>query len=667
MPFIHALRPRRLSKWVAAAAILASTSIAFSVSIAGAATSTPAMVKDIGTGNADLVLSAGSLTDIFTDGGVSYFSAETTHGGTSDGDGLWRSDGTSSGTVQVASQTDLGGAGIDNFVKVGSDIYFTVVGTVSGATLVKKFNGSTVATVVTGNEVKTAVSGSGTAADYRIDTQFLWSAGGNLYFVAEVGPLSGTWDIFRFNGTTTARVTQVSSSSASDVGPVFELNNSIFYFSYVANLAGAEYGFDTIPATTRRSTTQADTSYFYGIQLGRVVILPGSPERAYMLMNTAPSSNYSVVSFDGTTVSAVLDGTTRISYASFPTVVGTRVFFPGADANSDDSLWYTTGTTGTKIVPNIQGHSWNIPSFSSGVFGSLNDATYVFLHRGATNYELWRSDGTASGTYRLADLEIGSYSSVSAVEWLYPAQGELFFPSASGSSATIRVRKTDGTVAGTGVALDLTPAVTGPMRFAQASGITYFYAQTSGAGRELHAATPSGGQSSSTTTTTPTTTTSIGGGNSTTTTIASSNNSVNSSGVPSSSEIETFLAKSLVVGGVVLPGQSYVVEANGFQPTESVNAFLKGSSSSLGVSAASVSGSAKVTVKIPKTTSGRQTLILFGSTSRHGVKQPITVGTSVTSLPETGSKTVTLQMVGLLMLAVGGLGYLSTRRKRSVS
>lgn len=170
--------------------------------------------------------------------------------------------------------------------------------------------------------------------------------------------------------------------------------------------------------------------------------------------------------------------------------------------------------------------------------------------------------------------------------------------------------------------------------------------------------------STSTSSTTSTTSTTVGGGNSTTTTVAGSNNSVNSNGVPSSSEIESFPAKSLVVGGVVVPGQSYVVEATGFQPSESVTALLKNSTSNLGVSSASASGTAKVTVKIPKSASGRQTLILFGTTSRYGVKQSITVGTSATSLPETGAKTVSWQLVGLLMLAVGGAAYSSSRRKR---
>ena len=110
---------------VAAAVLFASVSTLFAPS-AGALSQTPEMVLDIGTGSNgsdDLVTNLGDLSDIFVDGDIAYFAARSTDGS---GDGLWKSDGTAGGTVQIASATQLGGAGIDNFVKVGNNIYFTV-------------------------------------------------------------------------------------------------------------------------------------------------------------------------------------------------------------------------------------------------------------------------------------------------------------------------------------------------------------------------------------------------------------------------------------------------------------------------------------------------------------------------------------------------------------
>lgn len=659
--------------------LVASSAAVMPAISAGALSSTPEMVKDIGTGNNssdDLVNSLGGISEIFIDGEIAYFAARSIHNGTPDGDGLWKSDGTELGTIQITSATELGGSGIDNFVKFGGAIYFTVIGSGGTGTLIKKYDGTSTTTVVSRANIKTAVAGSANADDYVITPQSLWTAGGKLYFTATVDPISPTWDIFSYDGTGVARATQIAASSASDIGPVFEMSGITYFFSYKANDA-ATYAFDTIPSSNRRTTVDGDV-YYYSPQQDRITILPGSPTRAYMLMNTGrvdpqssvPDGDLRVVSFNGTTVTSVKNGNDQIRYAGYPTTVGNRVYFPGAD-NNGDFLWYTSDTSATKIpfVHDVQNPAWNIPSYEPKVFGSLNDSTYIFLQRGVTNLELWRSDGTATGTQRLADLEISSSSSATEYSWLYAAQGELFFVSKSGSTNILR--KTDGTVGGTSGALS---SVAFYRYLTLGTNVLFFYGQTyennASLGVELHglipssATPPNNSGSNNGSSNTPSDSNSSGSGSSNTNTNTSSGASQSTTTTLTDAQIAAFKAATLVQGSQVIAGQTYTVSADGFSASETVNGYLKGTSSSVGSASANSVGKASVSIKIPSNVSGKKTLYLHGARSGHGVRQTITINKAATVLPATGSN---VQMVWMAVLTLAaGIGVTgAARRKRT--
>lgn len=608
-------------------------------------TSTPAMVKDIGTdndGSDDMAYLMGDVR-IFMDGNIAYFPARSTGG-----DGLWKSDGTAAGTVLIASATDLGGVSPSHFVKVGPNIYFTVVdlgGT--NETLVKKYDGTTVTTVANSAAIKASVSGTATIDNYGVSTQFLWSAGGNVYFVAYY-EVSGSvkYDLFRYTGTTLQKATSDEVGSAGDIGPVFELNGTTHYLSYTDSS-----GFASIPSSGSRKQTSAGGVDFYYAQQGRVVVLPGTPDRAYMLM-MASSGSYSVVSYDGTTVAPVTDGTTRISYAGLPTLVGSRVYFQGSDNDAgNDALFYTSSTAATEVTPT---YAFNFTGIRNvGMHGSLNGSLYLFFQTNSSRQlELWRSDGTDAGTYSLANSFVGD-SSANAVSYLYAAEGEIFFPSATTSGGTVGMRKSDGTIAGTGAAFVTTPEITVIRYFAQGTSVVFFIAQTTGFGMELHAVAPN--NISSTTTTSPTTTTT----SSPTTTGGGTSNS----SVPSKSEISKFKSSSLVPGGVVEAGSRVTVNASGFTPSETVNAILQGSTSSIGRGKASSTGKASIAITVPTNTRGTKTLVLYGTTSRYGVRQTITITMSPSVLPATGGQPTAYAWIGMVILLTG----LAVRRTRRIT
>lgn len=641
---------------------------------------TPVMVKDIGTGNGgsdDLTLLADR--SLFVDGDTAYFSARS-----DGGDGLWKSDGTEAGTVLVASATNLGGVSPYRFVKAGSSIYFTVSDMTAGTQIVKKYDGSSVTTVADSTTIYNVLGGASNLNYYGVDLNSgLWSAGGDVYFVGSHYAGTVKHDLFRYHAGAVQRVTTDNwEGNASYYGPVFALNGTTYFWSYVLNVD------ESTSSVFRRVVEGSPVSVGSPVLLdningiaydspnqGQVIVLPGSPDRAYMQMYgfDGSSSRYSIIEFDGTTAAVVTDGTARIQYAGLPTRVGNRVYFYGLDNTpaQNSAIWYTSAVSATmvnsgSVYDNVTGVN------ESGMQGSLNDSLYLFhmskrISGSTYHTELWRSDGTAGGTYLLADTYINPnyYRG-----WLYAAQGVAYFSSASAASANSRVRATDGTVAGTSDVYQPDPDVTVPGRFTQGISKVFFIAQTSGYGMELHTIVAGGGGSSSTSPTTDpsSTSTSTSTPPSSTTTVASGNTSSptttigrtgSAASVPTDDEINAFDPASLVPGGTARAGASLTIEADGFTPSETVNAILKGSSKSLGKGKASSVGKASVSIKVPSNVSGKKTLVLYGSTSRKGVRQTITITKSASVMPTTGGTpqpyvwfSAALIMIGLVVRRV---------------
>jgi len=145
--------------------------------------------------------------------------------------------------------------------------------------------------------------------------------------------------------------------------------------------------------------------------------------------------------------------------------VGTTTFFVADDAIRGMELWKTDGTkSGTVLVKDIYpgGHS-SSPNHLTNVDGVL----YFTADDGEHGVELWKSDGTAAGTVLVKDLDtgtthdwwLGDLPNSSDPQNLTVVGGTLFFTASDGENG-VELWKSDGTAAGTVLVKDIRPGST---------------------------------------------------------------------------------------------------------------------------------------------------------------------------------------------------------------
>ncbi len=140
-----------------------------------------------------------------------------------------------------------------------------------------------------------------------------------------------------------------------------------------------------------------------------------------------------------------IQGTQARSSGTYVGVGGT-VFFQGTDGTNGFELWRSDGTaTGTYLVKDIfpGAQSSNIELLTN-----VNGTLYFRANNGVNGSELWKSDGTTAGTVMVADLTNGALSSV--IGSFTSINGKLFFK--RGDLVTVNLNDiwvSDGTASGT--------------------------------------------------------------------------------------------------------------------------------------------------------------------------------------------------------------------------
>ena len=157
-----------------------------------------------------------------------------------------------------------------------------------------------------------------------------------------------------------------------------------------------------------------------------------------------------------------------------PAVLGNRMYFTANDGPTGRELWSTDGTpAGTKLVTDLNPGEASSDFYSLTPFnGRLYFANYGLLEP----WGLWSTDGTAAGTRRDVNLET---LGLSRPHQMSVYNGALYFLSTGSTPVNDRYRfqlwKSNGTAAGTAKVADIdTYSSQGSGRLTVAAGLLYF-------------------------------------------------------------------------------------------------------------------------------------------------------------------------------------------------
>jgi len=164
------------------------------------------------------------------------------------------------------------------------------------------------------------------------------------------------------------------------------------------------------------------------------------------------------------------------------TDVGGVLYFTAYDGLNGIELWKSDGTpSGTALVKDINpgaSHSniSNITNFGGVLFFRADDGT--------NGFELWKSDGTPSGTVMVKDINPGAASS--NPNYLTRVGGVLYFSANNGIDG-IELWKSNGTASTTVIFKDINPGAgnSSPSYISDVGGVVYFQANDGTNGIEL--------------------------------------------------------------------------------------------------------------------------------------------------------------------------------------
>ncbi len=443
-----------------------------------------------------LIFAEADLTQInllTSQGGVVYFSKAGE---------LWQSDGTTTLLVddggQNVTKQFTGGITV-----VGDVLYFSASSASTGNELWKKSQSgvSLVADIVLGSNgamIDSLFSFSGkllfSAADDRGSE--LWisngtAAGTNLVRDIQNGTKDGAYlmpfsiadDLF-FSATVNGiDGLYKTKGSASSIGLIKSISlreygfysNGFHYFSASDGVTGTElWRTDgTTSGTTRVTDINPGAQNSFPSQFVEV-------DSAYYF-EAQGVNGQTLWKIDKSTgvVAEVTTTTGSVSQPDMLTRFNNRLIFGAFDPLHGYELWTTDGTaSGTQILKDIRsGTNSSIPAELT----VLGDKV-VFTAESEFGRELWITDGTAGGTVQLKDLYPGAPSS--RPRDLVVLGGQVFFSAEDGTSG-IELWRTDGTSLGTLMVADMGPGDSRPHELSVLGQSLLFSAHTQSTGIEL--------------------------------------------------------------------------------------------------------------------------------------------------------------------------------------
>lgn len=340
-----------------------------------------------------------------------------------------------------------GSAGSLVFVNAGSKAYaFSNTGSNPGEKIV--FSISTSGTTTSLVDITPASMSYSNNYDIYYSSQL-----GKVFFSAQ-STLYGTeaWVLDPQTDSITLLKDIGASTSSSYPGKFVEFNGLIYF-----NANDQTNGNELWKTDGTSSGTVMVQDFYAGSNGSNPYNFMASTSTLYFTATSSAHGNELYkLSSDGTTIELVSDiftGATG-SNPSYLTLIGSKVFFRANAASNDSELWMLNTSDNTvSQVKDIHSSGSSYPE----IFMELNGKLYFYADDGINGKELWVSDGTSSGTNLLKDIYAGSQSSYAC---LYDCQefakiGNTLYFYADSLNKGRELWKSDGTASGTSMVKDI--------------------------------------------------------------------------------------------------------------------------------------------------------------------------------------------------------------------
>jgi ELWxxDGT repeat protein len=397
--------------------------------------------------------------------------------------GIWASDGTAAGTVQVADDT---GFPVHDLRALGARAVFVSARSFQMGEEIWVSDGTPAGTGV----LRDVAAGPATSLPTQLSVINV-NGGAALYFAAtdRVGGAgawisNGTADATTRLPTTPAAAVPVTSItrivSSGDRAYVFGRYTSPYLKFGVDGLwvtNGRAGGTELLhgDASSGVARTGADGRLYFGSEQ-RLFVTDGTAQGTHLIPiatsmpNSTEGGEFSTAVVGNTfyylqnyqewelwTSDGSAGGTKRVRFLGsnpgFFQTVGQRVVFFMSSSSTGEEPWVTDGTdAGTHLLKDVR--SGSLGSVSSNLFGdrprffTVGNRGYFFADDGVNHNALWTTDGTTEGTHFVTNVLAGAARPESRVAWATDGQ-TIYFTYLQAPSSPYAVYRTDGTAAGT--------------------------------------------------------------------------------------------------------------------------------------------------------------------------------------------------------------------------
>lgn len=367
----------------------------------------------------------------------------------STGGELWKTDGTTSGTVAVKDiLPGVTSSDPQSFTVVGNTLFFLATEATSGQELWKS-DGSLGGTVIV-KDIRSGNTGS-SASD-------LVSFQGELYFAADDGTNGAELWKSDGSGIGTVLVKNINPTAGSAPAGLLAVESTL-YFSADNGSLGRELWKSDGSATgtqllkdVRPGLAGSSESFNPSVlgSLGNALIFSANDGLHGLDLWTSNGST------SGTVLVKDVNPITQGSYPSYLTSIAGGLVFAADDGQSGTEIWFSTGVSNS--VLRLVDANTGVDGSDPADFTLVDDTVYFTALSGSAGRELWQTDGTQQGTSIVRDINPGVASS--DPEELVNFNGELYF-SAFDDVFGRELWKTDGSSLGTVRVADISLGGTG--------------------------------------------------------------------------------------------------------------------------------------------------------------------------------------------------------------